>query len=134
MAYYEINEATAHRSHDLMSFRDYKQGSATNEYRSQVDEAKKILDIVSSECKTQAQREHAEELFDKYCKTLAYAINEENRIGCMCPSVMISGGSNFPTRKKEKQVAAWESNRENFNKADYYLSLMKANYIKVNRN
>ncbi len=128
MAYYEINESNARTSHDLMSFSDYKQGSATSEYRQSVDEAKKSLDIVLSKCKTEVQKEHAKELFDKYCRTLAYAINEDNRIGCMCPSVMISGGSNFPTKKKEKQVAAWDSNRENFTKAEHYLTLMKGVY------
>lgn len=128
MAYYEINESNARESHDLMSFSDYKEGSATNEYRSRVDEAKKSLDYVLNKCKTQAQRDHAEDLFDKYCRTLAYAINEENRIGCMCPSVMIAGPANFPTKKKDRQVAAWDANRDNFSKASHYLGLMEGVY------
>lgn len=128
MAYYEINEESARRAHDLMSYRDYGANSTTNEYRAQVDKAEQSLNIVLSKCKTEAQKERAKELFDKYCKTLAFAINEENRIGCMCASIMVAGPSNFPTKKKERQVAAWNSNRENFNKAEYYLNLMKGVY------
>ena len=30
----------------------------------------------------------------------------------MCPSDMISGAGNFPVKKKERQVAAWQRNRE----------------------
>ena len=30
----------------------------------------------------------------------------------MCPSVMISGAGNFPVKKKERQLAAWERNHE----------------------
>lgn len=125
MAYYEINESSAKRAHEMMSYRDYEANSATNEYRSNVDEARKSLDYVLSKCKTQAQKDHAEDLFDKYCRALAFAINEENRIGCMCPSVMVAGPSNFPVKKKERQVAAWDANRDNFSKASHYLELMK---------
>ena len=80
MAYYEINEESARRAHDLMSYSDYGTNSTTNEYRAQVDKAEKTLNIVLSKCKTEAQKDRAKELFDKYCKTLAFAINEENRI------------------------------------------------------
>ena len=30
----------------------------------------------------------------------------------MCPSVMISGPANFPVKKKDRQVAAWQRNHE----------------------
>lgn len=30
----------------------------------------------------------------------------------MCPSIMISGAGNFPVKKKEKQVAAWDRNHQ----------------------
>ena len=125
MAYYEINEVSAKRAHEMMSFRDYVAGSTTNEYRKQVDAAKQDLERVLELCKTPKQMEHAADLFDKYCRTLAFAINEDNRIGCMCPSVMIVGPGNFPGKKKEKQVAAWEANRNNFKKAEHYLELMR---------
>lgn len=121
MAYYQINENSARTAHEMMSFRDYKTNEATNRYREQVDEAEQTLNTVLTKCKTEAQREHAKYLFDKYCRTLAFAINEENRIGCMCPSVMISGSGNFQTKKKERQVAAWDNNRKNFDYAQHLL-------------
>lgn len=123
--YYEINERTARAAHDMMSMRDYKPNSATSEYRAQVDAAAAVLEEVKAKCKTEMQREKAEYHFDRYCKVLAYAINRDNQIGTRCPSILISGGSNFPVRKKEKQVAAWESNRENFSKAEYHFDMMK---------
>ena len=66
MAYYEINEDSARRAHDLMSYKDYGANSTTNEYRSQVDKAEQSLNIVLSKCKTEAQKDRAKELFDKY--------------------------------------------------------------------
>lgn len=123
--YYEINETTARRAHDNMSMRDYHEGSATAEYRASVDRAAAELEQVKQKCKTQEQRDRAEYLFDRYARKLAEAINRDNEIGTRCPSVMISGAGNFPVRKKEKQVTAWESNRENFGKADYYLGKMR---------
>lgn len=129
--YYEINETTARRAHDNMSMRDYHAGSATAEYRAAVDRAAAELEEVKQKCKTQDQRERAEYLFDRYARKLAEAINRDNEIGTRCPSVMISGAGNFPVRKKEKQVAAWESNRENFKKADYYLGLMRRAHLQT---
>lgn len=123
--YYDINEQTARRAHDNMSMRDYHEGSATAEYRAAVDRAAAELEKVKAQCKTQEQRERAEWYFDRYARKLAEAINRDNEIGTRCPSVMISGAGNFPVRKKEKQVAAWDANRENFKTADHYLSMMR---------
>lgn len=122
---YEINEELARRSHYMMSLRDYKVGSATERYKKQCKEAEEVYNSVVDKCKTEAQKEHATELLDKYCRTLAYAINEENRIGCQCPSVLVSGAGNFPTRKKQRQIAAWDANRSNFEKAGHYLELLR---------
>lgn len=127
--YYDINEQTARRAHDNMSMRDYHEGSATAEYRAAVDRAAAELEKVKAQCKTQEQRERAEWYFDRYARKLAEAINRDNEIGTRCPSVMISGAGNFPVRKKEKQVAAWDANRENFNTADHYLSMMRRAHL-----
>ena len=123
--YYEINEDVARRAKGMMSFSDYREGSATASYRSQIDRVAEELEEVKGKCKTEAQRDRAEYFFDKYARVLALAINRDNEIGTRCPSVMISGGSNFPVRKKEKQVAAWDANRENFDKAAHYLCKMR---------
>ena len=129
--YYEINETTARRAHDNMSMRDYHAGSATAEYRAAVDRAAAELEEVKQKCKTQEQRDRAEYLFDRYARKLAEAINRDNEIGTRCPSVLVSGAGNFPVRKKEKQVAAWDANRENYKKADYYLGLMRRAHLQT---
>lgn len=119
-----INENAARIAHEMTSFSDYKPGSATAGYNAQVEEAHKELERVRALCHTEQQRERAEALFIRYCSTLATAINRDNEIGTRCPSVMVCGAGNFPTRKKQKQIAAWEANQTNFEKAEHYLSLL----------
>ena len=48
---------------------------------------------------------------------MAEYFNKENSIGMMCPSILISGASNFSTKKKEKQVAAWDRNHQFYTEA-----------------
>lgn len=118
---YTINESTARIAHEMRSFSDYQPGSATAGYNARVNEAAQILETVKAKCVTEAQRDRAEYLFDRYAATLAEAINRDNEIGTRCPSVMISGAGNFPAAKKAKQVAAWDSNLETFARAEHYL-------------
>lgn len=120
-----INESTARLAKQMRSFDDYKEGSATASYNAQCAEAAAILEKVKSKCATDEQRERAEYLYNRYCSVLAEAINRDNEIGTRCPSVLICGAGNFPTRKKEKQIAAWDKNMENFRKADHYLDMLK---------
>ena len=107
--YYTINEAAAKRAKDANSFSDYKQGSATAEYRHYVDEAVQIAE-------RQKQRvdpmyhEKIDSLLDTYARKLAANMNKGYEIDARVPSILIAGGSNFPTRKKEKQNAARDSN------------------------
>lgn len=122
---YTINESTARIAHEMRSFSDYQPGSATAGYNARVNEAAQILETVKAKCATEAQRDRAEHLFDRYAATLAEAINRDNEIGTRCPSVMISGAGNFPTAKKAKQVAAWDSNLETFARAEHYLQLLR---------
>ena len=123
--YYPINETNARAAHDMMSFSDYRTGSASAEYRAQVDEAAAVLDRVKPLCATDAPRDRAEWLLDRYAATLAAAINKDNEIGTRCPSVLIAGPSNFPTRKKAAQVAAWDANRDMYRRAEHYLDLLR---------
>ena len=111
--YYEINEELARRAHDMMSFGDYKTGSKTAEYRTCVDKAYDKADAVAAERPTEAERAYG--LADRYAKKLAENMNNDSAIGTRCPSVMIAGPANFPVKKKEKQVAAWDRNREEWN-------------------
>ena len=107
--YYTINETAAKRAKDANSFSDYKQGSATAEYRHYVDEAVQLAE-------RQKQRvdpmyhEKIDSLLDTYARKLAANINKGYEIDARVPSILIAGGSNFPTRKKEKQNAARDSN------------------------
>lgn len=101
MRYYEINEEAARQARAMWSFSDYAHGSKTAEYRAQVDAAYKAAESLPDDL-----RERGEAMADRYAQRLAEWYNKQFRIELMCPSVMISGGSNFPVRKKEKQNAA----------------------------
>lgn len=112
--YYEINETTAKRAKEMMSFSDYVPNTATDRYKADVDKAYEIA--------TEAKKDLSPELCakvdylaDKYAKKLADYINKDNEIGCRCPAVMIAGPSNFPVRKKEKQVEAWNKLYSTYN-------------------
>ena len=106
--YYQINEGTARAAHDMMSFSDYQPGSATAEYRAAVDKAAALVE----RCKASTSPYYhgkLDALLDRYARHLADWTNAYNRNGASCPSVMISGASNFPVRKKLRQNAREES-------------------------
>lgn len=110
--YYEINEEAARRGHDAYSMFDYVEGSTTAEYRRMVDKAAEI-------CERQAQKypdqsDKLDALLDRYSKGMADYYNDESRINGMCPSILISGGSNFPVGKKQKQNAAADRNHDRY--------------------
>lgn len=114
MSYYTINEEAARRANDMNSFRDYKAGSATAEYRRMVDAATELAE-------RQKQRvdpmyhEKIDRLLEIYCRKLAENMNASYSIEARCPSILISGGGNFPVRKKEKQNTARDRNLEEWN-------------------
>lgn len=108
--YFPINEGSARTAHNMMSMRDYTEGSTTAGYRSAVDKAYDIADKVAE--KNPAEAERAYRLAERYSKKMAEYYNKESSIGMMCPSVMISGAGNFPVKKKERQVTAWQKNHE----------------------
>lgn len=114
MSYYTINEEAARRANDMNGFRDYKAGSATAEYRRMVDAATELAE-------RQKQRvdpmyhEKIDRLLEIYCRKLAENMNASYSIEARCPSILISGGGNFPVRKKEKQNAARDRNLEEWN-------------------
>lgn len=110
--YFPINEKAAKAAHNMMSMRDYAEGSTTEGYKSYVDKAYNLADKVAQKRPDEAER--AYRLAERYSKKMAEYYNRESSIGMMCPSVMISGAGNFPVKKKERQVAAWDRNREFF--------------------
>lgn len=111
--YYEINEEMAARAKSMMSFNDYKQGSATQEYREMV---KQVADIAEKQKKKvdSIYHEKIDYYFDLYARKLADNLNKHYEIGTRCPSVMITGAGNFPVKKKEKQIAAWDKNMQEY--------------------
>lgn len=122
--YYPINESDAKTAHNMMSFSEYKPGSKTAEYKGYVDQAYDLADSI-----TKAKPDCSERIYtiaDRYAKKMAEYFNKDFRIGCMCPSVMISGAGNFPVRKKEKQIQAWERNHKFFTEIQEILKKMES--------
>lgn len=110
MKYYTINESAARTAHEMNSMRDYRKDSATSEYRAYVDKAYAAGEERKAKYPEEAER--IDYLCDLYARKLANWYNEHFRIEAMCPSIMISGGSNFPVRKKEKQNSRRKSHEE----------------------
>lgn len=106
---YGINEAAAKRAHEANSFREYVSGSATSEYNTGVEKAREIAERQKQSVDPMYHKK-IDKLFDSYCRKLAENMNKGYEIDARVPSVMIAGGSNFPTRSKEKQNAARDAN------------------------
>ncbi|MBQ2350848.1 MAG: hypothetical protein II394_01380, partial [Bacteroidales bacterium] len=105
-----INENAARRAKEMRSFDDYKEGSETASFEAQVREAAKFSKKWPKERSGEFFR-----LLNTYARRLAEYINRDNEIGTRVPSVLIAGPANFPVRKKQKQVAAWDKNQEFYN-------------------
>lgn len=119
-----INEELARIAWNMAHMSDYKEGSATEEYREYVNAAEEL----AAKCKNNTDEIfHAkiDRLLNFYKMRIADCINERIRIDAMCPSVLISGPANFPVRKKQKQIARWKSNREAFKAAEALLDKMR---------
>lgn len=112
--YYPISEDAARRAKQANSWSDYRDGSATAEYRSMVDAAVEIAEAQKARVDPE-YHEKIDSLLDAYCRRLAANINRGNEIDASCPSVMIAGASNFPVRKKEKQNTARAKNVQEYN-------------------
>lgn len=107
--YYSISESAARRAKAAYSMSDYKEGSATAEYRHYVDEAVELAERQKKKVDPM-YHEKIDHLVDVYARKLAENMNHRFAIEARVPSILIAGGSNFPVRQKEKQVAAEESN------------------------
>lgn len=101
--YYPINEETARNAHYLNSFRTYEPETATNEYKSLCDYVYSIVDEIEQKKPEQAER--AAYMADRYVRKLAEHLNAYYRNEASCPSVMVCGPANFPTKKKNRQNA-----------------------------
>lgn len=104
MKYYNIDENTARLAHEMMSMRDYKEGSVTAEYRAAVDQAAALVEQKKQKV-SPFYHDKLDGLLDTYARRLAQWKNDYNRNGASCPSILVSGGSNFPVKKKNRQNA-----------------------------
>ena len=114
MRYYEIDEEAARTAHEANSMREFVPGAMTEGYRAQVDEVYKRADGQAERFPEVAEKAYA--LADSFARKYAEWLNEGYRIEAMCPSILVSGGGNFPVRKKERQNARRKSHMEKFEK------------------
>lgn len=110
--YYPLNEKLAHTAWEMNHFGQYR--SDTPEYMAEVDEAYSIAD--ESAKRNPERKDEAYGIADRFSKRLAEWYNKKYRIDSMCPSILISGGGNFPVRKKQKQNQAWDSHYKELEK------------------
>lgn len=122
--YYEIDENTARRAHEMMSFSDYHPGSATKEYRAAVDKAAALVDRRKATT-SPYYHDKLDSLLDRYARRLAQWTNDYNRNGASCPSVLVCGPANFPTKKKARQNAREESLWAEYNEIEAILDKIK---------
>lgn len=99
--FYEINEEAAKTAHEMNRFDDYEPNSATTEYMAMVEKAYQTVDKIEKE--RPAMLEKAEYMACRYSKKLAMYFNSYYNNEGRCPSIAISGGGNFPVKKKNKQ-------------------------------
>ena len=122
--YFPINEKMAGHARSMWSFSEYKPGSTTEEYKSYVNEAYDLADEVAAKDEKAGVRAYA--VAERYSKRMAEYFNRDISINLMCPSVMICGPANFPVKKKNRQIAAFDSNREFFNETQKLLDKIKS--------
>ena len=109
--YTAVNESTARLSKEMSSFSDYVPGAATRSQHYYTDKIVEYANDLLAKYSTEdnEKTEKVQYYIDKYSAKVAETIDKQHAIDCRCPSVMISGGSNFPVAKKNKQIAAWDA-------------------------
>ena len=122
--YFPINEKMAGHARSMWSFSEYRPGATTEEYKSYVNEAYDLADEVAAKDEKAGVRAYA--VAERYSKRMAEYFNRDISINLMCPSVMICGPANFPVKKKNRQIAAFDSNREFFNETQKLLDKIKS--------
>lgn len=123
--YYQIDETAARRAKEMTSFSDCQEGSATAGYRAAVDKAAALV-AKKKEQVSPFYHDKLDSLLDRYARRLADWHNAYNRNSAACPSVMICGPANFPTRKKAKQNAREDSLWREYSEIEGILSKIKA--------
>lgn len=121
--YYEISETMAKVANDVNSMRSYSAGSATQEYKHYVD---LVYDYVERIAEVKPNLlEKAERMAARYSRKLAEYYNAYYRNEASCPSILISGGGNFPVRKKNRQNSRRDSLMQEWNYLEGYAAKIK---------
>ena len=121
--YYTINEETARTAQSINSFRDYTTGSATSSYQNRVNEIYDIVNQIAEKKPNLADK--AQRMADRYSRKLAEYYNAYYRNEASCPSIMICGPANFPTKKKARQNSRRESLMNEWNYLESYADKIK---------
>lgn len=102
-------EQNARRAQESMSFRDYKPGSATEEYNAYCQEADEIAHKAKEKLtRLNAPSERMEKvdyLLGLYKTKKLSWLNDLYANRARVPSIMVAGPANFPVRAKQKQNA-----------------------------
>ena len=121
-------ETNARHAKTAYSFWEYKPGTATAEYEEYCNKADKIAEEAKAKLtKASAPADRSEKvdyLLQRYKAKKLEWMNELYTNQAQVPSIMISGGSNFPAKAKERQNAResklWKEN------PDYILDKIRA--------
>lgn len=103
--YYPLNEEQARTAWSMNHMGAFR--SDTQDYQAEVDEAYSLADEAAK--RNPERKDEAYKIADRYARQLAEWYNKKYRIDSMCPSILISGGGNFPVGKKNKQNQAWDN-------------------------
>lgn len=121
--YYSINEQAARHAHMMNSMREYRPNQTTDEYRQMVDKAAAVAaEQISRKPDYEGE---INDLLDRYARKLADWFNENSRVEAMCPSVLVSGGSNFPVAKKNRQNARRDAMRDKWTEIEKLVDRMR---------
>lgn len=116
--FFTINELTAKAAKEVNSMSGYVEGSATSEYQNKVNKVYEIVERIAENKPNLLEK--AQHMAERYSRKLAEYYNAYYRNEASCPSILISGGSNFPVRKKEKQNSRRESLMNDWNYLEEY--------------
>lgn len=121
--YYPVSETMAKAANDANSMRNYAADSATQEYKRNVDLVYDYVDRIA-EIKPNLL-ERAQSMAEKYSRKLAEYYNAYYRNEASCPSILISGAGNFPTKKKNRQNSRRESLAKDYEYLEQYANKIK---------
>lgn len=120
-----IREDLVRRAHDMMSYTNYREGSATAEYNTLCDRAEALAEEQKRKVDPM-YHDKIDALVSSYKRRMADNINRRNEIGTRCPSVLVAGPANFPVKKKLKQNAASDRNMEEYNEIQGILDRIRS--------